>query len=53
MQNSRRMFLKAGLPILAGLIAGCEKSEGTGPKAELTPPPPTPLKRREAPKGGK
>jgi hypothetical protein len=53
MQTSRRTFLKAAVPVLVGVITGCDKSADTGPKAELTPPPPTPLPKREAPKAGR
>ena len=52
MKLSRRKFLWLALPAaLAGAPVGCEKAD-KGTQVELTPPPPTPLKKREAPGGG-
>ncbi|HVK12016.1 MAG TPA: hypothetical protein VM597_24800 [Gemmataceae bacterium] len=49
MTPTRRSFLLLGLAALAG----CSKAPDAGSAAAMTPPPPTPLKKRDAPKAGR
>jgi hypothetical protein len=49
MNLTRRRFLVFGLPAITLTVAACDSSAKTEKESDMKPPPPTPLKGREAP----